>query len=338
MRNTTLLRSGAVAAVAALALAACGSGDGDAAGGGESKTLKLALNQTEQHPSFIALENFGKRLKESTGGRLSVQVYPNETLGAQQETLQLVSDGTVDLAIVSGTQLENLNKDFSVFNMPLAFSSVEGQMKVVNDQKAVGDLYSSLEASNKVTVVGAFTQGTRNVYSKKAPINTPADLKGQKIRVQESDLHTSMISAMGASATPMAFGEVYTALQAGVLDGAENNEVSYVTQKHFEVAKFYSRTNHLVGLDYLVVNSDLVKGFSGEDKAAFDKEWAAAWAEHTELWGKETEKAIATAEAAGAKFNDVDAAAFEAALEPLKEKFLTSDVQKKLYETAQAAG
>lgn len=337
MRKTTLLRVGAVAAVAALALAACGGGS-DASGGGETKTLKLALNQTEQHPSFIALKNFGDRLKESTNGRLAIQVYPNETLGAQQETLQLVSDGTVDLAIVSGTQLENLNKDFSVFNMPLAFNSVEGQMKVVNDANAVGGLYSSLESSNKVTVVGAFTQGTRNVYSKKGPIKTPADLKGQKIRVQESDLHTSMISAMGASATPMAFGEVYTALQAGVLDGAENNEVSYVTQKHFEVAKFYSRTKHLVGLDYLIVNSDLTKGFSAEDKATFDKEWAAAWAEHTDLWSKETDKAVATAEAGGAKFNDVDDAAFKAALEPLKDKFLTSDVQKKLYATAQAAG
>lgn len=337
MRNTTLLRVGAVAAVAALSLAACGGGS-DAAGGGESKTLKLALNQTEQHPSFIALENFGKRLKDSTGGRLGIQVYPNETLGAQQETLQLVSDGSVDLAIVSGTQLENLNKDFSVFNMPLAFSSVESQMKVVNDPKTVGDLYSSLEESNKVTVVGAFTQGTRNLYSKKGPVNTPADLKGQKIRVQESELHTSMIAAMGASATPMAFGEVYTALQAGVLDGAENNEVSYVTQKHFEVAKFYSRTNHLVGLDYLIVNSDLLKGLSTEDKAAFDKEWAAAYAEHTDLWGKETDKAVAAAEAGGAKFNDVDDAAFRAALEPLADEFLTSDVQRKLYAAAQAAG
>lgn len=338
MSIKTPARLGAVAVVASLTIAACGSGDGDAgSGGGASKTLRLALNQTEQHPSYIALKNFGTRLKASTGGRLDIQVYPNETLGAQQEALQLVSDGSVDLAIVSGTQLENLNKDFSVFNLPLVFDSVETQMKVVNDPKTVGELYASLEGSNKITVVGGFTQGTRNVYSKKGPVNTPADLAGQKIRVQESELHTSMIEAMGASATPMAFGEVYTALQSGVLDGAENNEVSYVTQKHFEVAKFYSRTKHLVGLDYLIVNSELLKGFSAEDKAAFDKEWAATYAEHTDLWGKETDKSVAAAEAAGAKVNDVDEAAFRAVLEPLADKFLTSDVQRKLYETAQAA-
>ncbi|KGN31473.1 C4-dicarboxylate ABC transporter [Knoellia sinensis KCTC 19936] len=339
MRITTPVRLGAVALAASLTLVACGSGDdGDAAGGGETKTLRLALNQTEQHPSFVALDNFGKRLEEATDGRLGIQVYPNATLGAQQEALQLVSDGTVDLAIVSGTQLENLNKDFSVFNLPLVFDSIESQMKTIHDPAVVGDLYSSLEANNKVTVVGGFTQGTRNVYSKKGPVNTPADLSGQKIRVQESELHTSMISAMGASATPMEFGEVYTALQSGVLDGAENNEVSYVTQKHYEVAKFYSRTNHLVGLDFLIVNSDLLKGFSAEDKAAFDKEWAAAYAEHTDLWAKDTEKSIATAEAAGAKFNEVDAAAFEAVLKPLTDKFLTSDAQRKIYDAAQSAG
>ena len=341
------LAASVVAGLSALALAACSAGTGPATGTGNSagstqaaaaaKTLRLSLNQTEQHPSFIALKHFGERLSTATNGRLGIQVYPNETLGAQAEALQLVGDGSVDLAIVSGSQLEKLNQDFSVFNLPLVFDSVESQMKVVNNLDVVGDLYKSLESSNQITVVGGFTQGTRSVYTSKGPVNTPADLKGQKIRVQDSPLAIAMVDAMGASATPMAFGEVYTALQSGVIDGAENNEVSYVTQKHLEVAKYFSRTNHLVGLDYLIINSGLLNGLSAEDRAAFDKEWAATFAEHTQLWAAETDKAVKTAEAAGAKFNEVDTAAFRAALEPLTAQYLKTDTQKALYQAAQSA-
>ena len=115
-------------------------------------------------------------------------------------------------------------------------------------------------------------------------MKTPEDLTGKKIRVQESDLHIAMAEAMGASATPMAFGEVYTALQSGVVDAAENNEVSYFTQKHYEVAPYFSYTNHLIGTDYLIINSDLLQAMSEEDRAAFDKEWTATYEEHTELW------------------------------------------------------
>jgi tripartite ATP-independent transporter DctP family solute receptor len=339
MRTTTTSFAGALSA-AALFLAACGGGDaakgsGDSAsgsGGGESRTLRLALNQTEQHPSYLALDAFGERLSKATDDRWSIEVFANETLGAQAEALQLVSSGAVDMAIVSGTQLENLDEDFVVFNLPTVFDSVEQQMSVVNDQDVVGELYSSLESSENITVVGGFTQGTRSVYTTDGPVKTPEDLAGKKMRVQESDLHLSMMEAMGGSPTPLAFGEVYTALQSGVIDGAENNEVSYFTQKHHEVAPFYSRTNHLVGLDYLIINTGVLSDMSEEDRAAFDEEWTAAHEEHTELWTEATEKAIADAEAAGAKFSEVDADAFDEVLEPLVDEFLTTDSQRALYD------
>ncbi|WP_454778670.1 TRAP transporter substrate-binding protein [Georgenia muralis] len=343
MRTKTLTMA-ALATATALTLAACGggetSGDGEtaAAGGdGGGATMRLALNQTEEHPSFIALDNFGQRLEEATEGRYSINVYPNETLGAQAEALQLVSDGSVDMAIVSGTQLENLNEDFLVFNLPKVFDDVEHQMRVVNDEAIVGDLYASLEESNNVTVLGGFTQGARSVYTTDGPIETPADLAGKKLRVQESDLHIAMAEAMGASATPMAFGELYTGLQSGVVDAAENNEVSFWTQKHYEVAPYWSYTNHLVGLDYLIINSDLLAEMSEEDRAAFDAEWTAAYEEHTELWATATEEAIANAEAGGATFTEVDEAAFTEVLEPLAEEFITSESQQALYDAARAA-
>ncbi|GAB2737726.1 hypothetical protein GCM10027174_08640 [Salinifilum aidingensis] len=208
-------------------LAGCGSrgeAGGEHTGGKSGGTLRLALNQSEDHPSSAALENFGERVRERTGGRWNIDVHPNESLGDQQESLQLTSDGSVDLAIVSGTQLENLNPDFTVFNLPHTFDSIEHQMEVITDPDIVGGLRSSLERRD-LTVLGGFTQGARSIYSSRGPVVEPADLAGQKIRVQESEVHSDMIDVMGGSATPMAYGEVYTALQSGVLDGAENNEV-----------------------------------------------------------------------------------------------------------------
>lgn len=316
-----------------LALTACGGAD---ASGGDGQTLRLALNQTEEHPSYIALENFGDSLSDATDGRWEVDVYANETLGAQQEAIQLVSDGSVEMAIVSGTQLENLNEDFRVFNLPQVFDDVEHQMAVLSDDSITSELYASLE-DQKITVLGGFTQGTRSLYNSKKPVEKPADLAGMKIRVQESDVHMKMIEAMGGSAAPMAYGEVYTAMQSGVLDGAENNEVSYLSQKHNEVAKYFSNTNHLVGLDYLVINTDVLEGMTEEDRAVFDEKWDAAVVEHTELWTSETDKAHAALEAAGATFNDVDNEAFRAVLEPLVKDFVKGETAQKLYDDARAA-
>jgi tripartite ATP-independent transporter DctP family solute receptor len=327
-----------MAAAGALALGLTGcSGIAQQGADGGGTTLRLALNQTEEHPSFIALDNFGERLSEATDGRWNVDVYPNETLGSQQEVIQLVSDGTVEMAVVSGTQMENLSDDFLTFNLPTIFDNVEHQMDVISDDAIVGNLYTSLEDEMDLTVLGGFTQGTRSVYNAGRPIETPEDMRGMKIRVQESEVHINMIEAMGGSATPMAFGEVYTALQSGVLDGAENNEVSVLTQKHNEVAKYYSNTNHLVGLDYLIMNTDVLDALSGEDRAAFDREWDAAVAEHTELWLAQTEEAIAELEAAGVQFNDVDTEAFQAALQPVVDQYLTTDSARRLYEATRAA-
>ncbi|MCM3661560.1 TRAP transporter substrate-binding protein [Georgenia satyanarayanai] len=334
-RKNTVVIAGATAAT--LLLAACGGGDegGASAGGGEGKTMRVALNQTEEHPSYIALDNFGTYLEENTEG-WDLDVFPNETLGAQAEALQLVSDGSVDMAIVSGTQLENLNQDFVVFNLPKVFDDVEHQMQVINDPEITGDLYSSLEESNKITVLGGFTQGARSVYSD-APIETPADLAGKKIRVQESELHIAMAEALGGAGTPMAYGELYTGLQSGVVDAAENNEVSYFTQRHYEVAPYWSYTNHLVGLDYMIINTDLLDSMSEEDRAAFDAGWTAAHEEHTQLWAEATQEAIDGATAGGATFSEVDDAAFAEPLEALAAEFITTDSQQALFDAARAA-
>lgn len=336
-KSTRLIAMIAISTTAVLGLAAC-SGGGATGSSEGGKTLRLALNQTEEHPSYIALDAFGQRLEEATDGRWSVQVYPNETLGAQAETLQLVGDGSVDLAIVSGPQLENLSSDFLVFDLPTVFDSIEHQMTVVNDSPEVTEeLFASLEDSNSLTVVGGFTQGARSVYTKTQAAQEPSDLAGLKIRVQESPLFISLIEALDASPTPLAFGEVYTGLQSGVIDGAENNEVSYFTQKHYEVAPYFSYTRHLIGLDYLIGNTGVLDSMSEADRTAFESAWGETWKQHTQLWNEATETAIAGATAAGATFTEVDSASFVDAISPLLDEFITDDRQQQLYDQARAA-
>lgn len=327
-------RAAAAASATAVALAACspslepGTNEGD--------VLHLALNQTETHPSYIALERWGEHLSEQTGGRWSIDIYPNETLGAQAEAMQLVSDGSVELAIVSGPQLENLNRDFVALNLPTTFDDIDHQMRVVHDMDIVGELYSSLEETNNLTVLGGFTQGERSVYTTSGPVSSPADLAGQKLRVQESELNIAMAQALGASATPMAYGELYTGLQSGVVDAAENNEVSYASQRHYEVAPHWSYTNHLVGLDYLIINTDMLASMTEPDRALFLEGWELARAEHVELWLQSTEDAVTQAEDGGATFHEIDDSVFFEALEPLADRFLTTDDQWQIYDAARA--
>lgn len=325
----------ATAGAGALVLTACspslepGTNEGD--------VLHLALNQTETHPSYIALDNWGRYMEEQTDGRWTIDIYPNETLGAQAEAMQLVSDGSVEMAIVSGPQLENLNRDFIALNLPTTFDDIDHQMRVIAEESIVGELFTSLEETNNFTVLGGFTQGNRSVYTTFGPVETPADLAGMKLRVQESDLNVAMAQGLGASATPMAYGELYTGLQSGVVDAAENNEVSYATQRHFEVAPHWSYTNHLVGLDYLIINTAMLESMTPEDRAVFDEGWDRARDEHVALWLEATEDAVATAKAGGATFHEVDDTVFDEALEPLAERFLTNDNQWRIYDAARAA-
>ncbi|KOF10284.1 C4-dicarboxylate ABC transporter substrate-binding protein [Planococcus glaciei] len=318
-------------------LAACGDSSSDAAGSaGETKVLKVAFNQPENHPQYKAMEEFGEQIKEKTEGAYEIELYPNELLGAQRETVELVQSGTIGMSIVAGSLLESFNEEFSVFNLPYVFDSREHQMSVLNDPEIVGDLYKSVEGQG-LTVLGAFHGGVRNVYNKTEPIETPEDLKGQKIRIIESDTNLQMMSAMGGVGTPLGQGEVYTAIQSGVLDGGENNELIYANLKHVEIAPYYSYTKHLMLPDYLVIGSEILKGMSDEHKVVFEEELAEAIDLEVELWEEDTKTAIKTAEDAGAKFNEVDIKPFQEAVQPLIEEKLTTDSAKELYQKVRDA-
>lgn len=314
-------------------LAACGD---DSGASDKAQVLKVAFNQPENHPEYKAMEEFGKKFNELTDGKYTIEISPNELLGAQRETIELVQTGTIAMSIVAGSLLENFNEDFAVFNLPYVFDSAEHQMKVLNDQEIVGDLYASLKDQG-ILVAGAFHSGVRNVYNKEKAINTPADLKGMKIRIIESDTNIQMMSQMGGTGTPMGQGEVYTAIQSGVLDGGENNELIYANLKHAEIAPYYSYTKHLMFPDYLLINSKLFDGMSEEHQKIFKEELLAAIDSEVVMWNEDVAKAIEDAKAAGAKFNDADVDAFREATKSVVEDKLKSPSAKALYDKVQAA-
>jgi tripartite ATP-independent transporter DctP family solute receptor len=334
----------AVVAGAALFASACSAGTGSPgavdAGGDSAATaetvFRVAFNQPENHPQYIALEAMGERLTERTGGTYGIDVYPNETLGAQRETIELVQSGALEMAYVGGPLLENFNPDFVVFNLPFTFDSQDHQRQVTNDPAIVSELYSSLDDQG-IHVLGAFHGGIRSVYNADRPINTPADLAGMKIRVIESDTNIEMMRLMGGTGTPMGQGEVYTAIQSGVIEGGENNELIYANLKHSEVAPYYSYTRHLMFPDYLIVNPAVLEGMSPEHRAIFEEEIGLAIEEEAELWKSEVAVATQAAKDAGAQFNEVDAAAFAEVIRPLVESKLSNDVTRGIHEQVRAA-
>ncbi|GAB3063768.1 TRAP transporter substrate-binding protein [Virgibacillus ainsalahensis] len=316
-----------------LIITAC-SGDSEASGDGSStdtEVLKVAFNQPESHPQFKAMESFGEKFNELTDGKYEFEVSPNELLGAQRETIELVQSGTIAMSIVGGSLMENFNEDFAVFNLPYVFDSKEHQMEVINDQEIVSDLYNSVEDEGMI-VAGAFHGGVRNVYNNERPVHTPEDMEGFKIRVMESDTNVKMMEMMGGVGTPMGQGEVYTAIQSGVLEGGENNELIYNDLKHVEVAPYYSYTQHLMVPDYLIINSNLFNGMSDEHKEIFMEELSAAVDMEVKQFDEDVQEAVDAAEEAGAEFNDVDISVFQKEVEPLIQEKLTSDTSKELYE------
>ncbi|WIY82550.1 TRAP transporter substrate-binding protein [Propionimicrobium sp. PCR01-08-3] len=338
MKLSKVILTGAVGLMS-LSLAACGGGDGDGGGNAGQTVFKLAFNQTEEHPQYAAGVALGEKLEEATDGRYSVKVYPNEQLGSQADVLQNVSDGTVELTWTGAPTLESYNPDFVVFNLPYMFDSTEAQNAVLSNTDALQDLYTSMEESKSFTVLTGVNAGTRNIYNSKHPITTPADLQGLKIRVQQSDSQVQMIEDMGAISSPMSNGDVYSALQTGVLDGAENNEVTWDALKQSEVAKYYSYTRHLMLPDYLIMSTKALDKMSEEDQAALLEIIPEVQQIANDGFADFTQKSIDHATEIGAEFNDdVDIDAFKATVQPLVEATVAeSETRQELYQLVQDA-
>ena len=235
------------------------------------------------------MEKFKEVIEEKLGDKYEVQIYPNELLGGQTKAIELTQTGAIDFVVAGTPNLEIFADVYEVFSMPYLFTSEEAYFASMNDTDYMEKVYESTDDTG-LRVMTWFNVGSRNFYAKK-PINTPDDLKGLKMRVQQSPASVKMANAFGAAASPMSFGEVYTAIQQGVIDGAENNELALTENKHGEVAKYYSYTMHQIIPDVLIANLKFLNGLSDEEKEIFYDAAQQATDTEMEAWDSQVEKA-----------------------------------------------
>ena len=237
------------------------------------RIVRIAIAQSETHPEYLGLVAFKEYVEERLGDKYEVQIFPNELLGSIQKTIELTQTGAIDFAVAGTANLETFADVYEVFSMPYLFDSIESYKAVMQDTDYMENIYESTDSSG-FRVLTWYNAGTRNFYGKKA-INTPADLSGMKIRVQQSPASVAMMQAFGAAASPMSFGEVYTAIQQGVIDGAE----------------YYTYNMHQIIPDMLVGNLKFIQGLDEEELQVFKE--AALKSTEVELveWDKCVEEA-----------------------------------------------
>lgn len=325
-----------VALITGLAMSLFATGCSLSADNGKKQQVwNVAVIQTEDHPQTMAMKKMGEVFSELTDGRYRIEVYPNELLGPQRETLEQVQYGIIEMAIVGNAIISSYVDGFLTFEIPFLFDDEAHQKTFFEESGEVDTLFAQTEAYN-FRMAAQFTAGTRNMYANK-PIRSIADLKGMKIRTAESDTYIKMMKYLGGAATPMSFGEVFTAIQSGVVDGAENNEASYSNTKHYEIAPYYSYTKHLIVPDYVVVNNNLYESLSEEDKVAFGEAARIAREYEYELWEQETEKYLQNVIDNGAHIvEDVDIDSLKEAVKPLHEELTQNPEVKVVYDAVKA--
>ena len=299
---------------------------------------QTVLRSTDIHPTDYptveAVRHISKLLEERTKGRIKINVFHSAQLGNEKDTIEQTRFGVIDLNRINMAPFNNLIPATNVPSLPFIFRSV-AHMRTVMDGP-IGD--GILKEFEKHDLVGLafYDSGSRSFYNSKRPINTPADMKGLKIRVQQSDMFVALVSALGANATPMAFGEVYSALQTGVIDGAENNWPSFESTKHYEVSKYYSLTEHSLSPEVLVMSKRSFDKLSKEDQEIMKTAAKESVAKMRELWDAREKASEAKVKAGGAVINTVEKQPFIDAMKPVYDKFVTDAALKDLVAKIQA--
>ena len=272
------------------------------------------------YPTVEAIERMGKKLEAQTNGRISIQMYPSMQLGGEKEMIEQAQVGALQIARISVGAMGPVVDDLNVFNMPFIFRDEAHMRKVIDGPIGTEMLDKVSNSTARLIVLGWMDGGTRNVYSNKA-ITKPADLKGMKIRMMGNPIFVETMNAMGGNGVAMGFNELYSALQTGVVDGAENNPPTVLAQNHYQVSKVYSLTGHLIIPEIFVFSKKTWETLSKEDQALLKKVGREAQFEQRALWDKMTVEAETKLKAAGVKFVDADKPAFYKATQPIRDKY-----------------
>jgi tripartite ATP-independent transporter DctP family solute receptor len=281
--------------------------------------LKAADDQPEDYPTTMALKYMGKLLDERSNGRIQVQVYGGAQLGQAQETIKMTQAGTIAFNRVNAAPLVSVSPAMGVFSMPYLFRD-EGHLWKVLEGSVGKGLLKGMESSNLVGLA-YYDSGARSFYTKGKLIKIPADMKGMKIRVQPSKIFVDLINSLGAVPMPMSYGDVYSGLQTGIVDGAENNPPSLWTSKHYEVAKYYSLDEHSMVPEVLLMSKKVWDGLSPADQKLIARAAQDSVAEQRKLWNAFVQESMNELVAKGVVIVKPDKAPFQKAVQPVYAKY-----------------
>ncbi|MCO5161171.1 MAG: TRAP transporter substrate-binding protein [Mesorhizobium sp.] len=296
--------------------------------------LKSSDTHPDGYPTVEGVKYFGELVKQRTNGRYSVEVYHSAQLGQEKDTIEQVRSGVIELNRISMAPFNGTVKETIVPALPYIFRSEEHMHKVMDG--AIGDQIAAAFEPAGLVVLAYYDAGARSFYNRTKPINSVEDLKGLKFRVIQSDIFVDMVAALGANATPMPYGEVYSGIETGVIDGAENNFPSYDTAKHFEVAKHYSLDEHTILPEVFVMNKAAWDKLTPEDQAIFKEAAKESVAKQRELWAASVAVSRKKVEEAGSMITTPDKQGFIDAMAPVYAKHVTDPVLQKMVEDVKA--
>ncbi len=261
-----------------------------------TKSLKLAHSLDVTHPVHKGMEYMAEKVAEKSNGQLTIEIYPSQQLGTERQCLELLQIGSLAMTKVSAAVMENFEPKIQIFSLPYIFRSREHAYEVQDGPIGKG----LLEQSEKYWLRGLtyFDAGQRSFYTKK-PVRTPEDLEGMKIRVQESVTAINLVRALDGAPTPISWGELYTALQQGVVDGAENNPPSFYLSRHYEVCKYYTLNEHTSVPDILVISTVAWNNLNEQEKQWLEEAAAEATDYQRILWQEAEQEALDAVQAAG---------------------------------------
>ena len=309
------LKTSLIGAAAVLALA------GHAASAAEWRGWNIHV---EGYPNTVAMDKFAELVAEKTGGEITLQMFHGGTLGSQPDAIEQVRLGALEIGNFNLGPIGPIAAEANVVSLPFIFKDVAHMFRVLNGEG--GAKIAEGMAAKGLIPLSWYDAGARSFYNGTKPINAPADVAGMKVRVMNNDLYSGMISELGGNPSPMAFAEVYQALKTGVVDGAENNWPSYESTGHFEVAGYYSLSQHLIIPECLCINADVYNALSDAHKAAV-KEAAVESAElQRELWTAREATSRKMVEDSGVVTNEIaDKGPFQAAMAPVYETYLSAN-------------
>jgi tripartite ATP-independent transporter DctP family solute receptor len=294
----------------------------------QTVVLRSADTHVDGYPTVEAVKFMGGLIEQRTSGRLRVQVFHSSQLGQERDTIDQTRFGVIDMNRINLAPLNNLVPETAVPSLPFLFRSVDHMRKVMDGE--IGQQILNAFEPHGMVGLAYYDSGARSMYNRVRPINTLADMRGMKIRVQQSDLFIALIQALGANPTPMPFGEVFSALQTGVIDGAENNWPSYESTRHFEVAKFYSETEHSMSPEVLVMSKRAWDRLSAGDRDIVRAAARESVPHMRRLWEAREKSAEAAVRARGSQVNKVEKAPFIAAMGPVFQRFANTPALQQL--------